>query len=122
MRKKNITFDMVILDMAMPGMGSSETFDRLVKVNPNIKVLISSGCSLHGEFVEVLERGCIAFIQKPFKMRIISKSQRCNEFELRASAKKLRKVFLAATSSLPGFPGAGEDMLGAWPPVPGGSV
>jgi PAS domain S-box-containing protein len=74
--EKRHQIDMVILDMAMPDMGGGETFDRLIEVNPQIKVLISSGCGLDGEVSEVLKRGCSAFIQKPFNMNELSQKIR----------------------------------------------
>jgi two-component system, cell cycle sensor histidine kinase and response regulator CckA len=74
--KKRHHIDMVILDMAMPDMGGGETFDKLIKVNPKIKVLVSNGHGPDGEVAEVLERGCSAFIQKPFKMNELSQKIR----------------------------------------------
>ena len=68
--------DMVILDVAMPGMGGGETFDRLIEVNPEIKVLLSTEYGLNGEVSEILKRGCAAFIQKPFNMNDLSKKIR----------------------------------------------
>ncbi len=59
---------MVILDMIMPGMGGGETYDKLKEIDPDIKVLLSSGYSITGQAEERLERGCNGFIQKPFKM------------------------------------------------------
>ncbi|MBN2468176.1 MAG: response regulator, partial [Deltaproteobacteria bacterium] len=64
--------DMVILDMIMPGMGGREVYDRLKEIDPNVKVLLSSGYSLNGLATEMLERGCTGFIQKPFGMKQIS--------------------------------------------------
>ncbi len=58
--------DLVILDMIMPRMGGSETFDRLKTLNPAVKVLLSSGYSVDGQATRILERGCNGFIQKPF--------------------------------------------------------
>jgi two-component system cell cycle sensor histidine kinase/response regulator CckA len=60
--------DLVIMDMIMPGMGGGETFDRLKKINPEIKVLLSSGYSINGQASKILERGCDGFIQKPFNL------------------------------------------------------
>ena len=60
--------DLVIMDMIMPGMGGGETFDRLKKINPDIKVLLSSGYSINGQASKILERGCDGFIQKPFNL------------------------------------------------------
>ena len=60
--------DLVIMDMIMPGMGGGETFDRLKKINPDIRVLLSSGYSINGQAAEILARGCDGFIQKPFNL------------------------------------------------------
>jgi CheY-like chemotaxis protein len=68
--------DIVILDMIMPGMGGGETFDLLKKINPGIKVLLSTGYSLDGRAAEILERGCSGFIQKPFSMKTLSQKIR----------------------------------------------
>lgn len=58
----------VILDMVMPGMSGGETFDRLKAIDPGVKVLLSSGYSLDGQAREIIERGCVGFIQKPFSL------------------------------------------------------
>jgi len=68
--KKKI--DMVLLDMVMPDMGGGETYDRMKEINPNIKVLLSSGYSIDGQAEEILERGCNGFIQKPFNVKELS--------------------------------------------------
>jgi signal transduction histidine kinase len=68
--------DIVILDMIMPGMGGGETFDRLKKMNPGIKVLLSTGYSLDGQAAEILRRGCSGFIQKPYLMKTLSQKIR----------------------------------------------
>jgi len=60
--------DMVILDMIMPEMGGSETYDELKKINPDIKVLLASGYSIDEDVSNILERGCNGFIQKPFSL------------------------------------------------------
>jgi len=64
--------NMVILDMIIPGMGGGEAYDSLKKIDPKIKVLLSSGYSISGQAAEILERGCNGFIQKPFKLRELS--------------------------------------------------
>ncbi|MFC1813339.1 PAS domain S-box protein [Thermodesulfobacteriota bacterium] len=75
-QKNRDRIDMVILDMIMPELGGGEVYDRLKKVNPDIKVLLSSGYSINGEATEILERGCDGFIQKPFNMETLSKKIR----------------------------------------------
>jgi CheY-like chemotaxis protein len=54
--------------MIMPGMSGSETFDRLREINPDVKILLSSGYSVNGQATNILQRGCDGFIQKPFNM------------------------------------------------------
>jgi PAS domain S-box-containing protein len=63
---------MVILDMIMPGMGGGETYDRMRAIHPNVRVLLSSGYSLDGQAKKILDRGCRAFIQKPFTLQALS--------------------------------------------------
>lgn len=65
---KEQDFDIVVLDMVMPGMGGSETFDAIQKINPEVKVILSSGYSLEGQAADIVSRGCSGFIQKPFNM------------------------------------------------------
>ncbi len=64
--------DIVIMDMIMPGLGGGETFDRLKRINPNVKVLLSSGYSINGQASKIMERGCDGFIQKPFTLMQLS--------------------------------------------------
>ena len=62
--------------MIMPGVGGGEAYDRMKEINPDIKVLLSSGYSINGQAKEILERGCNGFIQKPFTMKELSKAIR----------------------------------------------
>ncbi len=64
--------DLVILDMIMPDVGGGEAYDRMKEINPDVKVLLSSGYSIEGEATEILERGCDGFIQKPFNIKELS--------------------------------------------------
>jgi len=75
-RKNREAIDLVVLDIVMPNMGGGEIFDRLKEINPNIKVLLSSGYSIDGEATKILERGCNGFIQKPFDVKQLSQTIR----------------------------------------------
>ncbi len=68
--------DLVILDMILPGISGGDTFDRLKDINPEVKVLLSSGYSVEGQATQILERGCKGFIQKPVKMNSLAKKVR----------------------------------------------
>jgi len=64
--------DLVILDMIMPDIGGGETYDRLKEINPDLKVILSSGYSIEGQASEIMARGCDGFIQKPFNIKRLS--------------------------------------------------
>jgi len=68
--------DMVILDIIMPDIGGGEVYDRIKEIDPQVKVLLSSGYSIDGQATDILERGCNSFIQKPFSMAVLSKKIR----------------------------------------------
>ncbi len=61
--------DLIILDLIMPPLDGSETFDRINEMHPRLKVLLSSGYSMDNQAIEILARGCDGFIQKPFDAR-----------------------------------------------------
>jgi len=63
---------MVILDIIMPGMGGGAVYDKIKAINPEVKVLLSSGYSVDGMAIELLERGCDGFMQKPFTIEQLS--------------------------------------------------
>jgi two-component system, cell cycle sensor histidine kinase and response regulator CckA len=64
---------LVIMDLVMPGIGGGEAIDQIKSINPQAKIILSSGFSLNGEAREVMNRGARAFIQKPFLMDDLSK-------------------------------------------------
>jgi two-component system cell cycle sensor histidine kinase/response regulator CckA len=70
--EKRNDIDLVILDMIMPEISGEETFDRLREINPGIKVLLSSGYSVNGKAQKILDRGCKGFLQKPFRLELLS--------------------------------------------------
>jgi CheY-like chemotaxis protein len=74
--EKRNKIDLVILDMVMPGISGGEVFDRLRKINPGVKVLLSSGYSLNGEAQHIMDRGCNGFLQKPFQIEKLSRKVR----------------------------------------------
>jgi len=75
-KKHRETVDLVLLDIIMPNMKGGEVFDCLKEINPDIKVLLSSGYSIDGEASKILERGGKGFIQKPFHLERLSETIR----------------------------------------------
>ena len=73
---KSNKIDIVILDMIMPVMGGAETYKHLKEINPDIKVLFSSGYNLEDGSSEILNLGSNGFIQKPYKFGKLSQKVR----------------------------------------------
>jgi len=61
----------VMLDLVMPLMDGEETLARLKEIEPEIPVLLCSGFSKEEKAEELLERGAVGFIQKPFDLRTL---------------------------------------------------
>jgi PAS domain S-box-containing protein len=70
--ERQASIDLIILDMIMPDMGGGEVFDRMREINPSVKVILSTGYTKDGRAAEIMERGCDAFLQKPFTIRDLS--------------------------------------------------
>jgi PAS domain S-box-containing protein len=71
-RREGGRIDLVILDMLMPGKGGAETFQELKGLDPGVRVLLSSGYSLDGEAQRVMVAGARGFIQKPYRLAVLS--------------------------------------------------
>jgi CheY-like chemotaxis protein len=74
--KNGDKIDLVILDLIMPGLDGSKTFDRIRKIQPDLPVMLSSGYSINGQATEILKRGGNGFIQKPFQISDLSQAIR----------------------------------------------
>ncbi len=75
-RQQGASISLVILDMIMPEMSGSQTYDALREVMPSLKVLVSSGYSIDEQARELLARGCKGFIKKPFDIATLSSKVR----------------------------------------------
>jgi CheY-like chemotaxis protein len=71
-QEKGEDIDLVILDMIMPDRNGGETYDSLKEIDHNVKVILSSGYSMNGQAVEIMNRGCNGFIQKPIDLKTLS--------------------------------------------------
>ncbi len=59
-------FDLVILDMKMPGISGLECFRKMKKIKPDTKALISTGYSIEEEKQAMMKEGILGIIQKPY--------------------------------------------------------
>ncbi len=65
--KEREKIDLVLLDLIMPVMNGKETFYALKKIDSDVKILLASGYSIDEDTQEMLDRGALGFLQKPFK-------------------------------------------------------
>jgi|GEM_PF-339981 len=62
---------LVILDLIMPQMGGAQCLRELLRINPRVKVAISSGFAADAQAKAGLESGAGGFVKKPFNMQEI---------------------------------------------------
>ncbi|THB78857.1 MAG: response regulator, partial [Desulfobacteraceae bacterium] len=65
-------FDLIILDLVMPGMDGRQTFERIKQLRPSAKVLICSGYNKREEIEAMVANGCDDYLLKPFDMVVLS--------------------------------------------------
>ncbi len=75
-RQRGDEIDLIILDLIMPGMDGGRVFDEIKKIQPQTKVVLSSGYSIDGQADRVMKKGCDGFIQKPFNILELSQKVR----------------------------------------------
>jgi PAS domain S-box-containing protein len=66
--------DLVILDMIMPEMNGKDCFLEMKKINPDAKVILSSGFSREEDVKNMKEHGLKGFIRKPYRRSVLSHS------------------------------------------------
>ena len=65
-RKEQSRIDLVILDLTMPGMGGWKCLEDLLKINPKVRVLVTSGHSADAPMKEAIEAGARGYLSKPY--------------------------------------------------------
>lgn len=64
-------FDLVVLDLDMPGLDGEQTQARLVILDPYIRIVFASGHVDPKREASVRARGALAFLQKPFALETL---------------------------------------------------
>ena len=59
-------FDLVLLDLTLPGLGGEEIFRELVELDPDLRVLFSSGYNARQSIKEHVANGSVGFLHKPY--------------------------------------------------------
>jgi len=72
-KNTNMSFDLILLDMDMPELGGLGTFMKMKELDPDVKVVISSGYNMRKEFKKLKDEGVVGFIYKPYKINQLRK-------------------------------------------------
>jgi PAS domain S-box-containing protein len=67
---------LVLLDVILPDLSGDQVLFSLRKINPNVRVIVSSGYNVNQQITRLLNYGCADFIQKPFQSRALSSKVR----------------------------------------------
>ncbi len=60
--------DLVLLDLSMPGLSGEDTLKELHQIDPQVRVLLSSGYSESEVTYGLDQSGLVGFLQKPYRM------------------------------------------------------
>jgi PAS domain S-box-containing protein len=63
------SIDLVLLDLNMPGMGGYRCLEELLRLDPNVKVVIASGYKANGHGKNALNSGAKGFLGKPHQLK-----------------------------------------------------
>ncbi|MCK5313143.1 MAG: PAS domain S-box protein [Desulfobacteraceae bacterium] len=68
--------DLILLDIGMPGMGGYKCFEEMLKINPDAKIMITTGYSKDEKIKKALNAGAASYLGKPYKLSFLLKSVR----------------------------------------------
>jgi len=68
--------DLVILNVIMAGMGGKRCLDEMLKLDPQVKVLMMTGYAFNDRIREALEAGARGVLNKPFRAQDMAKMVR----------------------------------------------
>ena len=64
-------FDAILLDMAMPGMDGIQTLKRLLRINPDLQVILLTGRATLVQGVEAMKLGALDLLEKPVEIETL---------------------------------------------------
>ena len=68
--------DLVLMDMIMPKLGGSQAFARIREIDPQAKILLSSGFVNEEDIQHLLNQGACGFLAKPHRLPVVVKAVR----------------------------------------------
>jgi two-component system response regulator HydG len=73
MLTKTQSFEVVVMDIKMPGMNGVESFVAMKKQNPDVKVIIVTAYSVEELIQQAKDEGAYAVLNKPLDMDLVTK-------------------------------------------------
>ena len=67
-RAKEQSFDLIFMDIKMPGINGVQTYREIKKINPKIAVIMMTAYSVEDLVEEAIEEGAYTVVYKPFDM------------------------------------------------------
>ena len=64
-------YSLVLMDLTMPRMDGKEAFRRMKELDPQVRVILSSGYNEQEAIQQFIGRGLAGFIQKPYQLRTL---------------------------------------------------
>ncbi|MBF0343160.1 MAG: response regulator [Nitrospirae bacterium] len=61
-------FDIILLDLMMPGMPAMDALNEIRKILPKVKIIIITAYSTIGSAIESIKRGASDYVSKPFRI------------------------------------------------------
>ncbi len=74
--EKRDKISLVILDLIMPEMGGQECLEELHRIDPDLKIMVTSGYPLHGPTKEAIASAACGYVGKPYSMKEILRQVR----------------------------------------------
>jgi DNA-binding NtrC family response regulator len=66
-------FELVLLDVKMPKIGGKETTEMLKEIDPEVKIILTSGYPTDEKSRELIRSNIVDFLEKPFTLADLSK-------------------------------------------------
>jgi len=67
-------FDLIFMDVKLPGMNGVESFFKIRKMKPHAKVMMMTAHSLHHLLSRALDGGALGILHKPFTMKKVQEA------------------------------------------------
>ncbi|MGV8081064.1 MAG: PAS domain S-box protein [Syntrophales bacterium] len=71
-RREMDRIDLVLLDMIMPGMGGAKCMEEILRLKPDAKIVISSGCLPDEAMTEIIQNSASGYVRKPYRFDELS--------------------------------------------------